>query len=406
MNSSGNSIFGVVELLEDDRSEQIHSSSSVTAMLDVFQSRLKDWIRPKDQFRALNNNRVCVLLKDIGTEGELNLAAAKLAQAFREPHEYLGKTLPLAVAAGFTMVNNGNKDMTQAMQQARVALGQAKRANNLFEVYSPKKSSNAEAERKLMKRLELALERGEFQLYYQPKVHAGFRTLIGAEALLRWHTEDNKVVAPGEFIDLVERHDLLKPLTWWTIKSAIARLSQWPEEISIAVNISPVLLMEEDIMCVVRDALDIYGVTPSRLILEVTEKIMIDNQDFMLKQLSRLRKMGVKIALDDFGTGFSSLAYFRDLPVDEIKIDQCFVLSMLESKKDMAIVKAIIDLAHNFSMKVVAEGVETIALADKLSEMRCDILQGYAFDRPLPLKQFESEYHLHPASSTPPKSQL
>ncbi len=118
---------------------------------------------------------------------------------------------------------------------------------------------------------------------------------------------------------------------------------------------------------------------PARLNLEVTEKIMIDNQDIMLGQLARLRDIGVKISIDDFGTGFSSLAYFRDLPVDEIKIDQSFVRRMMESKKDHAIVKAVIDLAHNFSMKVVAEGVETIAIADRLAELRCDILQGYVF---------------------------
>ncbi len=114
----------------------------------------------------------------------------------------------------------------------------------------------------------------------------------------------------------------------------------------------------------------------------------------MLAQLARLRDMGVKISIDDFGTGFSSLAYFRDLPVDEIKIDQSFVRRMMESKKDHAIVKAVIDLAHNFSMKVVAEGVETIAIADRLAEMRCDILQGYVFDKPLPIEEFERDYRI------------
>jgi EAL domain-containing protein (putative c-di-GMP-specific phosphodiesterase class I) len=145
---------------------------------------------------------------------------------------------------------------------------------------------------------------------------------------------------------------------------------------------------------VVADSLELFGVKAARLNLEVTEKIMIDNQELMLAQLARLQAMGVKISIDDFGTGFSSLAYFRDLPVDEIKIDQSFVRRMLESEKDYAIVKAVIDLAHNFSLKVVAEGVETIEIADRLAKMRCDILQGYVFDRPLPVEQFESEYRL------------
>ncbi|HEY6131817.1 MAG TPA: EAL domain-containing protein, partial [Halioglobus sp.] len=178
------------------------------------------------------------------------------------------------------------------------------------------------------------------------------------------------------------------------IKSAVSRLARWPDKLSIAVNICPSLLLENDILSVVNDALEIYGVNPSRLNLEVTEKIMIDNQDMMLAQLARLRDIGVKISIDDFGTGFSSLAYFRDLPVDEIKIDQSFVQHMLVSEKDLAIVKAVIDLAHNFSLKVVAEGVESLAIADRLAQMRCDILQGYVFDKPLPIEEFEQQYRV------------
>jgi len=145
---------------------------------------------------------------------------------------------------------------------------------------------------------------------------------------------------------------------------------------------------------VVQDALAIHGVAPARLNLEVTESIMVDNQNVMLTQLARLRDIGVKISIDDFGTGFSSLAYFRDLPVDEIKIDKSFVMHMLESEKDHAIVKAVIDLAHNFSLKVVAEGVESMEIAERLADMRCDILQGYVFDKPLPVEEFERQYRL------------
>jgi EAL domain-containing protein (putative c-di-GMP-specific phosphodiesterase class I) len=171
-------------------------------------------------------------------------------------------------------------------------------------------------------------------------------------------------------------------------------LARWPDQLSIAVNISPALLLEDEILSVVQDALEIHGVTPARLNLEVTESIMVDNQDVMLSQLARLRELGVKISIDDFGTGFSSLAYFRDLPVDEIKIDKSFVLRMLESEKDHAIVKAVIDLAHNFSLKVVAEGVENLDIANRLAELRCDILQGYVFDRPLPVEEFERQYRV------------
>jgi len=284
--------------------------------------------------------------------------------------------------------------MTLAMRQASLALNQAKRGAQLYRVYTPESGIDPEGEARLLKKLEQALGAGEFELFYQPKVHAGYKSLLGAEALIRWRSRDGEIITPNRFIDVAERHEIIKPMTWWAIKSAVGRLARWPEQLSIAVNISPVLLLENDILSVVHDALDIYGVAPERLNLEVTEKIMVENQDSMLGQLHRLRDIGVKISIDDFGTGFSSLSYFRDLPVDEIKIDQSFVRRMLESEKDLAIVKAVIDLAHNFNLKVVAEGVETNAIAERLSQLRCDILQGYLFDRPLPAEEFAKRYRL------------
>ena len=394
MQGASNSILGLVELADEHDATHIHSTASLHVLRDVFHDRLNNWVRAKDQWRLLDNNRVCVILKDIGSQGELELAAAKLERVFREPHIYLGKVMPLMVTAGFARFDNKDKDMTLAMQQAGIALNQAKQSSHLFEVYSHKAGLSEKAERILLKKLEAALESGEFQLHYQPKVHAGYRSLMGAEALLRWHTPDGKIIAPTDFIDVAEKNEIIRPITWWIIKSAVSRLAHWPKELSIAVNIPPNLLLDDDIFCVVRDALDIYDVDAARLNLEVTEKIMVDNQEIMLSQLARLREIGLKIALDDFGTGFSSLSYFRDLPVDEIKIDQSFVRRMLESEKDHAIVKAVIDLAHNFSMKVVAEGVETFALAERLAEMRCDVLQGYIFSRPLPVDEFEKEFRI------------
>jgi len=387
-------VLGLVELADTDDPINLHGSTSSRVLRDVFHDRLKGWVRSKDQWRLLNNNRVCVILRDIGSQGELELAAAKLGRIFKEPYYHRGRLMPLEVSAGFAELNGRDEDLKLAMQQAGIALKQAQKSSQLFDVYLSEWGMDASDERELVKQLEIALETGALQLYYQPKVHAGYRSLIGAEALMRWHTKDQKIITPDQFIDVAERHEIIKPMTWWAIKSAVARLARWPEQLSIAVNISPALLLEDEIMSVVQDALEIHGVTPARLNLEVTENIMIDHQDLVLSQLARLRDLDVKISIDDFGTGFSSLAYFRDLPVDEIKIDKSFVLRMLESEKDLAIVKAIIDLAHNFSLKVVAEGVENLDIANRLAELHCDILQGYVFDRPLPVEEFEKEYRV------------
>ena len=391
--NANRSVLGLVELSPaNGTGPYINGPDRVLS--DVFQDRLKDWVRAKDQWRLVNDNRVCVILKDIGSGGELELAAAKLGRIFDEPHFHMGRALPLAVKAGFAEISGNGRDMSTAMEQASLALMQAKGSQRLFDVYTEENCKESDNERDLISRLEQALEQGELHLYCQPKVHAAYRSLLGAEALIRWHTRDKQVITPDRFIDIAERNDIIRPLTWWTIKTAVARLARWPEALSIAVNISPRLLLEDEILAVVQDALDIYGVAARRLNLEVTESIMVDNQEEMLGQLARLREVGVKISIDDFGTGFSSLAYFRDLPVDEIKIDKSFVMRMLESEKDMAIVRAVIDLAHNFSLKVVAEGVENQAIATALAEMRCDILQGYFFDKPLPIDQFNSSYHL------------
>ena len=390
---SHNSVLGLVELANEE-SDDVRSQTRNGALHEAFCDRLTDWVRSKDEFSFLKKNRACVILRDIGGPGELELAGAKLAKIFKKPHYHMGQAMPLVISAGFTNLDDQHTDMALAMQQAGIALNEARQSLNLFKVYSPQTAKSIKEESALLERMHTALERGEFHLYFQPKVHAGYRTLIGAEALIRWHTEDEEIIMPDKFIDLAERNEIIKPMTWWAIKSATSRLARWPDQLSIAVNICPALLLDNDILSVVIDALEIYGVEPARLNLEVTEKIMIADQDRMLAQLARLQSIGVTISIDDFGTGFSSLAYFRDLPVDEIKIDQSFVQHMLESEKDYSIVKAVIDLAHNFSLKVVAEGVETIAIADKLAEMRCDILQGYVFDKPLPIEEFESQYRV------------
>lgn len=388
-----NGVLGLVEIANEE-SDDIRSQALNDELHSVFCDRLSGWLRPKDEFSFVKKNRACVILKDVKSRGELELAGAKLSRVFKPPHYHLGKALPLLVSAGFTEFESGHADMALAMQQAGVALSEARQSTNRFKVYSPQKARDIRREIELLEKMEIALEKGEFHLYYQPKVHAGYRNLIGAEALIRWHTPEREVLTPDKFIDLAERNDIIAPLTWWVIKSAASRLSRWPNQLSIAVNISPALLLQDDILAVVSDALDIYSVDPSRLHLEVTEKIMVTEQERMLAQLARLQEIGTRISIDDFGTGFSSLSYFRDLPVDEIKIDKSFVQHMLESEKDYAIVKAVIDLAHNFNLKVVAEGVHTIAIADRLAEMRCDILQGYVFDKPLPVEEFESRYRV------------
>ena len=388
----GSNMLGLVELVDSDGLCDTYGPHAFEDLKGVFVDRLKHWTRENDHWNLMGNDRFCVVLDGVSGRAQIELAAAKLERMFEEPHYIFNKPVRLEVNAGFAAISQSAKNTDAAVRQASMALSQARKSSRLFEIYGPHCELRHVDKRKLVRELEQAVEVGELELYYQPKIHAGYRTLVGAEALMRWNRGSDTVYRPDEFIPVAEQNEVIRPMTWWAIKSTVACLARWPEQLTISVNVTPTLLLDNEIHAVIKDALDIFGVTASRLVVEVTESVMVNNQEIMLGQLARLREMGVRVSIDDFGTGFSSLAYFRDLPADEIKIDKCFVIPMLESEKDYAIVKAVIDLAHNFSLKVVAEGVETELIADKLAEMRCDILQGYVFDAPLRAQDFAMRY--------------
>lgn len=389
--ATGNTL-GLVELADSDGLFDTYGDAAFTTMRDEFFRRLQNWVRASDRWQLLDRNRFCVVLRGVDGRAQLELAAAKLARLFEEPLSILGRPVQLEVKAGFAPVAQPELEDERALHQAGLALRSARRSSRMFELYSPEIEADQKDKRALLKSLRRALDRGELELYFQPKLHAGYRNIIGAEALMRWRDPERGLVPPDQFIPLAERNEIIRPMTWWALKTVIARLARWPEYLSIAVNIPPNLLLDDEMVTIIEDALSIHGADPGRLTLEVTESVMVDNQQRMLKQLARLRTMGLKVAIDDFGTGFSSLAYFRDLPADEIKIDKSFVMHMLESGRDHAIVKTVIDLAHNFSLRVVAEGVENERTAKRLADLRCDVLQGYAFDKPLPLEDFEKRY--------------
>lgn len=393
MPANSNSVLGLVELANIEADGNCNGNAS-RVRHDVFGHRLNGWVRNRDEWSFLNDNRACVILRDIDSPRELERAAADLDKLFREPHYHLGNALPLTVTAGFTQFNDQNCDLALALQEAGIALDQAKQSADLFKMFSPREAKTQQEELELLEQMQTALKLGEFELYYQPKIHAGSRKLMGAEALIRWRHRKHGIIAPDQFIDLAARHDIIKPITKWVIKSAVARLARWPEQLSIAVNLCPSMLLDNNLLSIVSDALVSFAVKPSRLNLEVTESCMSDHHEHMLEQLARLQDIGVKISIDEFGTGISSLARLHDLPVDEIKIDQRFVRHMLVSEKAHSMVKALVDMAHNFSLEVVAVGVESIAIADRLAQMRCDMLQGFVFDKPLPVEEFELEYRI------------
>ncbi len=376
-----------VGLVRLDRVAEIHELIGYECaglLLDEFGERMQSLVRKQDRLLAIDRHTVVLILRGLSSSEHVALAAAKLQRLFEPPIEVLDDVVKVEVHAGFVMLGDGPDTARDVLRRAEAALRRAQNERATWVIGADADSPGAGIDLSLRHRLEEALNQGEFVLYHQPKAHLGFGNVVGTEALMRWHAPSRGVVSPLEFMPTVERCELIRPMTWFALKSAVAECRQWPEALGVAVNIAPVLLDDAELVRVTQDALAIFDVAPARLTLEVTESGLANNPERAFATLSDLRSHGVRVAIDDFGTGYSSFAQFRDIPADELKIDRSFVQRMLRSDGDARIVKAIVDLAHTFDMKVVAEGVEDGETAERLKALGCDFVQGFWLAKPLP----------------------
>jgi EAL domain-containing protein (putative c-di-GMP-specific phosphodiesterase class I) len=257
----------------------------------------------------------------------------------------------------------------------------------------------------LLGELRRALERpGELLLHYQPKIGLHTGELIGVEALVRWNHPERGYVSPAEFIPIAESTGLINKLTAHVLDLALAQARAWLDEgheIPVAVNMSPRCLLDVEMLDRVRDLL-VRRRVPARLLrLEVTETAVMANPALAMETLNGMHELGVRLSIDDYGTGYSSMAYLKRLPVDELKVDRSFVLNMISSDNDAILVRSAIDLGHNLGLTVVAEGVEDQGHVAALRELGCDIAQGYHFARPMPPDQLERWLSDRPAPVGP-----
>jgi EAL domain-containing protein (putative c-di-GMP-specific phosphodiesterase class I) len=232
--------------------------------------------------------------------------------------------------------------------------------------------------------LRQALVDGGFEVHYQPLVHLGSNAVSGCEALLRWRHPERGMVSPAEFIPIAEDTGLINELGDWVLRTACAEAATWPEHVRLAVNVSPVQLKNQTLALRIAGALAASGLEPGRLEIEITEAVLIRDDEAALAILHQLRDIGVRIALDDFGTGFSSLSYLKRFPFDKIKIDRCFVSDICEVDASSSIVEAVVDIAAALNMTTTAEGVETEAQRELLRKLGCTEMQGYLFSAPKP----------------------
>ena len=228
---------------------------------------------------------------------------------------------------------------------------------------------------------------GEFELYYQPLINLSDDTIISCEALLRWHHRERGLISPAEFIPIAEETGLIIPPGEWVLKTACAEAATWPDDVKVAVNVSPVQIKSESLALTVISALAASGLPARRLELEITETVLIHDYKAALVKLSQLRELGVRIAMDDFGTGYSSLSYVQHFPLDKIKIDRSFITNLASNDGSFAIVQAVVTIAKSRNIVTVAEGVETEQQLGLLRTLGCTEMQGYLFSRPVPAQE-------------------
>jgi len=310
-----------------------------------------------------------------------------LHQAWLQPMTVLGEEMFIPVSIGYCLYPADADDAQQLLGRAEVALHQAQNLGG-SQVLAYTAQMNAEAGERLRLNNDLfrALERHEFEVYYQPQVCLHDGSVVGFEALLRWNHPRLGRVSPLRFIPLAEENGQIIAIGCWVLAEACQRLADWQRMapgLRVAVNLSARQFASPGLLYSIEAALDFSGLPPEQLEVEITEGTAMVDAERTVDTLRRLKDLGIKLALDDFGTGYSSLSYLKRFPLDVLKIDQSFVRNILGSGGDRAITQAVISLARSFGMAVIAEGVETEAQKTLLQEMGCDAYQGYLFSQPL-----------------------
>jgi predicted signal transduction protein with EAL and GGDEF domain len=289
------------------------------------------------------------------------------------------------LSIGIALAPGDGQDMDELVKHADLALYGAKaegRAN--FRYFAPAMNARMKQRREMETDLRSAMGNGEFELYYQPVINLQTQIITGCEALLRWNHPGRGRIPPLEFIPVAEEAGLINAIGEWVLKAACAEAITWPDHISVAVNVSPVQFRNPALALIVVSALGSSGLPAHRLELEVTESVLMQNNETTIATLHQIRDLGVRISMDDFGTGYSSLSYLRSFPFDKIKIDQSFIRDLSKGDDAVAIIRAIVSLAGSLKMTTTAEGVETAEEQKILLATGCKEMQGYLFSPPRP----------------------
>jgi diguanylate cyclase (GGDEF)-like protein len=375
-------------------------------LLQSVAKRLVDCVRGSDTMSRQGGDEFVALLAEVQRSEDAAIMAQRMLQAVGEAHSIDQHDLHVTTSIGISVSPDDGLDAETLIKNADTAMYQAKdNGRHNYQFFAPAMNVRAVERQSIEMGLRRALERNEFQLYYQPKINLRTGAVIGAEALLRWMHPTRGLVSPAEFIPVAEDSGLILPIGAWVLREACEQAQAWVESglpaITMAVNVSAIEFRDEHFLESVFATLSKTGLDPSLLELELTESVLMTHAETAASILQTLRERGVQVAIDDFGTGYSSLSYLRKFPVDALKIDQSFVRQINAASDNAPIVTAVISMARSLKLRVVAEGVETPEELAFLEAHQCDEVQGYHFSRPVPAEQFAALLGSHkPEPST------
>ncbi|MDR3466039.1 MAG: EAL domain-containing protein [Xanthobacteraceae bacterium] len=354
-------------------------------LLKAVAARLRSHIRETDLVARLGGDEFAVIQTNLGSADDAAEFVRRIHDAIRQPYDCLGHSLSTDASIGIALAPRDGTDLDKLVKNADLAMYGAKadgrRTHRFFE---PAMETRAQLRLTMERDLRQALADGAFEVHYQPVVDLARDEVTGCEALLRWRHPDRGMVSPAEFVPVAEDTGLIVELGDWVLKTACAEAATWPGHVRLAVNVSPVQLKSDTLVLKIMSALASSGLAAKRLELEITEAVLIRDDETALAILHQLRAIGVRIALDDFGTGYSSLSRLKRFPFDKIKIDRCFVNDVAEADGSSAIVEAVVNIAVAGHMTTTAEGVETQRQKDRLRALGCTEMQGYLFSAAKP----------------------
>ncbi len=381
----------LVDLSNLTRINHYHGYQTGDRLLaDTYRHLLSISKLPDTVFR-IGSHHFAFILSGLSNPAFIALAMNKIERLLQQELSIEGENALVDLKIGIAVNREGSRDAMEMLSLAEASLAQVRRG----EVIRVEDIVGREPENPQDMQLEQlfveTLHDNAFELYYQPQINLATGEARSVEALLRWQVEGRGFISPEIAVELADSTGRAYALTKWVVHTALRQLREWRDtiDVSVALNVQADLVNNPDLLTLIEDAIAIWGVEASRVTIEITESAIIQDKESGFDSLQKMKRLGVNLAIDDFGTGYSSLSYFKHIPATELKIDQSFVRTMRTDAQDLELVKIIIHIAHQFGLKVVAEGVEDLESLNMLRDLGCDFAQGYYFSKPLSRKAYE-----------------